>query len=151
MRIQNKEVKRRLDTPTGKIEKKEKVAGVRPKSFRDVFQEQLPSNYQEQLDFLLKQLDEIGKRLVQNFSIQDLVEYKETLKSFLQDTLQNAFMLKEETAYSRKARPKIYQRIETINQELEDLSRLVLEQQKDPLKILEKLDSIRGLLVDLYY
>lgn len=151
MRIQNKEIKRRLDTPTGKIEKKGKVTGVQPKSFRDVFQEQLPFNYQEQLDFLLKQLDEIGKRLVQNFSIQDLVEYKETLKSFLKDTLQNAFAMKEETTYSRKSRPKIYQRIEIINQEMEDLSRLVLEQQKDPLKILEKLDSIRGLLVDLYY
>lgn len=151
MRIQNKEIKRRLDTPTGKIEKKEKVSGVRQKSFQDVYQEQTPFNFQEQLDFLLKQLDEIGKRLVKNFSIHDLVEYKEILRSFLQDTVRNAFELKEETTHSRKSRPKIYQRIEAINQELEDLSKLVLEQQKDPLKILEKLDSIRGLLVDLYY
>ncbi|MGI6605804.1 MAG: YaaR family protein [Peptococcia bacterium] len=151
MRIQNKEIKRRLDTPTGKIEKKEKVSGARPKSFEDVLQEQRPFNFQEQLDILLQQLDEIGKRLVKNFSIQDLVEYKETLKSFLQDTVSNAFAMKEEITHSRRSRPKIYQRIETINQELEDLSKLVLEQQQDPLKILEKLDSIRGLLVDLYY
>ncbi len=80
-----------------------------------------------------------------------MVDYKETLKGFLRDTLQKAFGLKEETSYSRRGRPKIYQHIEVINQELEDLSKLVLEQQRDPVKLLKKLDSIRGLLVDLYY
>lgn len=151
MRVQNKEVNQKFDTLPGKTERTEKVLGLRQKNFQDVFQEQDPAVLQEKLEALLKKLDDLGQRLVKNFSVYDLVDYKETLKSFLRDTLKNAFGLKEETSYSRRGRPKIYQHIEVINQELEDLSKLVLEQQRDPVKLLKKLDSIRGLLVDLYY
>lgn len=151
MRVQNKEVNQKFDSPLGKTERTEKVLGLRQKNFQDVFQEQDPAVLQEKLEALLKKLDDLGQRLAKNFSVYDLVDYKETLKGFLRDTLQKAFGLKEETSYSRRGRPKIYQHIEVINQELEDLSKLVLEQQRDPVKLLKKLDSIRGLLVDLYY
>ncbi|HOB81571.1 MAG TPA: YaaR family protein [Peptococcaceae bacterium] len=151
MRIQNKDIKQNLASTTGRIEKKERVTGIRQRTFQDALQEENLANWQEQLDALLKKLDDVGKRLVKNFSVQDLIEYRETLKRFLEDTLKKAFGLQEETSFSRRGKPKIYQHIELINQDLEELSKLVLQQQKDPLKVLEKLDSIRGLLVDLYY
>jgi uncharacterized protein YaaR (DUF327 family) len=150
MRVQDKSINKKYHTESGKLDRAAKVSSIQ-RSFQDVFQEQNPVSWQEDLESLLNKLNEVGQRLVKTFSIYDLIEYKDTLKSFLNDSLKKAFGLKEEMSYSRRGRPKIYQYIEVIDQELEDLSKLVLAQQKDPVKVLKKLDSIRGLLVDLYY
>lgn len=118
--------------------------------FPDVLQGFEGPNWEANLDGILTKLDEIGQRLVTNFSIYDLREYKETLRNFLKETFGNAYQIKNETSWTRQGRRKIYQSLELINQELEELSRSVLAEQKDRLKILEKLDQIRGLLIDLY-
>jgi len=122
-------------------------AGV---DFPEVLQEFQTPNWEADLEELLQKLDELGKRLAANFSIYDFKDYKDTLRKFLQETFGKAYQLKNETGWSRQGRPKLYQCLELIDQELEALSKLVISKQRDPLNILEKLDQIRGLLVDLY-
>lgn len=150
MRVEDKSITKKNPAQSGRMERAAKVSPIQ-RSFQDVFQEKMPASWQESLELLLNKLEEAGQRLVKTFSIYDLIEYKDTLRSFLNDSLKKAFGLKEEMSYFRGGRPKIYQYIEVIDQELEDLSKLVLAQQKDSVKVLKKLDSIRGLLVDLYY
>jgi uncharacterized protein YaaR (DUF327 family) len=41
-------------------------------------------------------------------------------------------------------------RVTKINQVLEELGTQVLESQQEPLKILAKIDEIRGLILDLF-
>lgn len=149
MRIESKKDSDKLIASRRAVNKS-RVTAKAGLDFPDVLQEFKSPNWQADLDQLLQKLDEIGRRLASSFSIYDFKEYKDTLRNFLQETIGKAYHLKNETGWSRMGRPKLYQCLELIDQELEDLSKMVLAKQKDPLKILEKLDQIRGILVDLY-
>ena len=118
--------------------------------FQDVLRQQQRPYRAENLEELLKRLDELGDRLAKSFSVYDLKAYKDTLRDFLRNTSGQAYGIKEETILSKKGKTKVYQIIEKIDGELEELSALVLSKHKDQVKILAKLDQIRGLMIDLY-
>lgn len=149
MRIYNKKDSGNL-VPGGRRVNKNRIAGAGPKEFPDVLQKFDTPAWDGGLEELLDRLDQIGQRLVNSFSIYDLKEYKDTLRNFLKETQGKTYQLKEERGWSRQGRPKSYQSLELIDRELEELSSLVLNKQRSQLKILEKLDHIRGLLIDLY-
>ncbi|QNB47266.1 DUF327 family protein [Thermanaerosceptrum fracticalcis] len=149
MRIRNEQKPKNL-IASPHIAGRRETRGLHSPEFPDLLNHYSGPDWQLALDEILKKLDEAGQRLAKNFSVYDMKLYKETLKKFLYNTLGRVYDLKEETGWTRQGRPKVYQRIEMINGELEELSRLVLAEQKDSLKILEKMDHIRGLLVDLY-
>ncbi len=149
MRIKNEQKPKTLIASSQVVGRRE-TRGIHGTEFPDLLHHYSGPDWQPALEEILKKLDEVGQRLAKNFSVYDLKLYKETLKKFLYNTLGKVYDLKEETGWTRQGHPKVYQRIEMINGELEELSRLVLAEQKEPLKILEKMDHIRGLLVDLY-
>ncbi|MFY9175250.1 MAG: YaaR family protein [Peptococcia bacterium] len=149
MRIERRKDSEKLRLTKPKVNK-EKVTAMAGLDFPDVLQEYHASPWQANLDEILDKLDKIGERLSTTFSIYDLREYKETLRKFLQESFGNVYQLKNETAWSHQGRPKIFQTLQLIDQELESLSKSVLAEQKDRLKILDKLDQIRGILIDLY-
>jgi uncharacterized protein YaaR (DUF327 family) len=80
----------------------------------------------------------------------DLKNYKDLLRHFLKETQGKVYVMRQQVGWSRFGKSKLYQRIERINLELDELTKITLSQQKDPIKMLNKLDEIRGLLVDLY-
>lgn len=147
MRINRRESSNNLFMPDRSVNRIEEGAA---QSFSELLQQQHAPDWQKNLDVLLNRLDEIGKRLVRNFSVYDLKEYKDLLQGFLMETRGHAYQLREEIVWTRQGRQKKYVIIEQIDQELEELSQLVLNKQKDAVKLLAKLDHIRGLLVDLY-
>lgn len=149
MRVQSKQSSRN-PVSTGKNINIKKVDQAQDKEFPDVLDKHQSIWSKADLDEVLNQLEERGSRLLESFSIYDLRNYKETLKSFLHKTVGKAYKLKEEKAWTRKGKLKIYQSLEQIDTELEELSKMVLNKQKNQLKMIERLDSIRGLLVDLY-
>jgi uncharacterized protein YaaR (DUF327 family) len=133
--------------------KADEVGGVQAadkKDFSDVLEQQEPLLWQESLNKLLRQLDEVGSRLSRSFSLYDLRNYKDLLQHFLKETQGRVYVMRQQIGWSRFGKSKLYQRIERINLELDELTKITLNQQKDPLKMLNKLDEIRGLLVDLY-
>lgn len=152
MRIENKKVSKNFQSQADKSGTVVKIGQTSSlqQNFQDVWQEQSSALWRERLELLLGNLDEVGQRLAKTFSVYDLLAYKEMLRSFLKESLQQIYELREETGWSRTGRPKLYQRIELLDQEMEELTKIVLEKQKDPVKLLKKLDIIRGLLLDLY-
>lgn len=120
------------------------------KDFLDVLEQQEPLLWQESLNKVLRQMDDLGGRLVRSFSLGDLKNYKDLLRHFLKETQGKVYVMRQQVGWSRFGKSKLYQRIERINLELDELTKITLSQQKDPIKMLNKLDEIRGLLVDLY-
>lgn len=131
----------------GRVEAKRNVA---EKPFTDVLEKQYAGEGKAALEALLIKLGDIGEKLAETFSIYELKNYKDTLKEFLHKTQGQVYRLQEKTAYSRRGQAKVMVLIERIDAELEELSALVLSQQKDAVRLLKKMDQIRGLLVDLY-
>lgn len=149
MRVHNNKDSGSLVSSRRKINKAG-VSAKGDKEFPDVLHKYEPPDWEGALEELLKKLDEIGRRLLNSFSIYDLKDYKDTLRNFMKETNAKAYKLREETGWNRQGKHKSYQLIELIDHELEELSRMVISKQKDQLKLVEKLDTIRGLLVDLY-
>lgn len=120
------------------------------KEFPDALEKHYLREHKDDFEKLLKKLEDIGKKLVDSFSIYELKNYKDTLRDFLHKTQGQVYKLKEETAHTRQGKTKIMHLIQKIDAELEELSNIVLSRQKNQVKLLEKMDQIRGLLVDLY-
>jgi len=55
----------------------------------------------------------------------------------------------KQNVLDRRGRYRVYSTIKKINDELDNLVADVLRNQKDNLKILQRLDDIRGLILDL--
>jgi len=103
-----------------------------------------------ELNSFLSELEIKGKKLVESLTLKDLLEFKNMVKDFLKATLGQSRSMQEESLWDFRGQPKIMSRITKINQALEELGTQVLESQQEPLKILAKIDEIRGLILDLF-
>ncbi len=103
----------------------------------------------KELQLFLNKLEGQGKKLAESLSLQDLVEFKKMVKSFLKSTLGQSRNMQEETFWDYRGQPKVMARVTKINRALEQLGEQVLSSQAEPLKILAKIDEIKGLIVDL--
>lgn len=104
----------------------------------------------EKLENLLKDITEQGKKLSETLNIKDLKRYKDLIRGFLNEAVNKMYRLREEAGWDRRGRHKIYTVIKSVDQELENLTEMMLTEQKDKVAILAKLDEIRGMLLDIY-
>lgn len=108
------------------------------------------SGAQAQLEKLLADIAAEGERLARSFSLADLRRYKAMVRSFMQEVLDNGLSLRRELnmdPYSFEQRTLVT--VRSVNQELDDLARMVLDREKDHLAILAKIGEIKGLLMDM--
>ncbi len=99
------------------------------------------------LDEILRDLDEAGKKLKDDPSLENLKRYKSLVKSFLKGALMRAYKVRE--VMSRRT-GKLFVLVERVDRALEELVEGVLKRQVDALWIASKLEEIRGLLIDIY-
>lgn len=104
----------------------------------------------QELESLMKDIDKQGKVLGETLNIKDLKKFKNLIQKFFDYAVNNMYHLKEQTGWDRRGRHKIYTVVETVNKELENLTEMVLDEQKDNISVLSKMDEIRGMLFDIY-
>lgn len=104
----------------------------------------------ERLEELLKKIQEQGKRLGQTPTFSELKSYRELVKKFMSDAVGQMYEVESGTGWDRRGRQKAYTLVKKVDDTLESLTEDVRQGQERQLAILEKLDSIRGMLVDLY-
>jgi uncharacterized protein YaaR (DUF327 family) len=104
----------------------------------------------QELELFLKRLESQGQKLSETMSLADLLEFKNLVKRFLKSTFGQSRSLQEESVWDYRGQPKILARVTKINRALEELGEQVLATQKEPLKILAKIDEIKGLIIDLF-
>lgn len=104
----------------------------------------------KELQDFLKRLESKGKQLAETFSLRDLADFKDMVKSFLRSTFGQSRKLSEESFWDYRGRPKVLARITEIDQALEELGQKMIDTQAKPMEILKKIDEIRGLIIDLF-
>jgi Uncharacterized protein conserved in bacteria len=102
------------------------------------------------MQLFLERLEKQGQKLSENISLENLTEFKTMVKSFLQSTFGKSRNMQEETFWDYRGQPKVMARVTKINKALEELGEQVLSSQSEPLKILEKIHEIKGLIIDLF-
>ena len=104
----------------------------------------------QRLEELMGKIHEQGKRLGQTPTFSELKSYRELVKKFMSEAVGQMYDVESGTGWDRRGRQKAYTLVKTVDEKLESLTEDVRQGQERQLAILEKLDSIRGMLVDLY-
>jgi len=133
----------------GVREGRQSVNRVQP-SFGDQMHRIQSDLIHEKLESLFNDIDEQGKILRESLNLKDLKKYKGLIQKFLDYAVNKMYRLKEQAGWDRKGRHKIYTLVETVNKGLEELTTMLMAEQKDQIAILAKVDEIRGLLIDVY-
>ncbi|MBF0500892.1 MAG: DUF327 family protein [Candidatus Riflebacteria bacterium] len=89
-----------------------------------------------------------GERFLRSPEEKLLEEYKDGITQFLERARKELFALKEELGSEKDGQRKVFQLVETIDRDVDMLTRETLQKDK-PLLLLASLDDIRGLIVDL--
>jgi uncharacterized protein YaaR (DUF327 family) len=106
-------------------------------------------NYEDKLNELISKIMAQGQRLGEKIDIRELKIYKKLIAEFLRETIENTTKFSKQSFLDRRGRHRVYALVRKINNELELLTRDILNDEKDKIRILQRLDDIRGLVLDI--
>ncbi len=104
----------------------------------------------EQLEELLRKIDEQGARLTKTPTYEELRAYRGLVQEFVNEAVSHMYELHTSAGWDRMGRQKIYTTVRSIDDELEKMAEHIRLGQSDQLDIVASQDAIRGMLVDLY-
>ncbi|MEN8904858.1 MAG: YaaR family protein [Clostridiales bacterium] len=133
--LANKDEKKNDDIPKIKF-------GDKLKMFSD-------KNTDEKIQLLVEKIIEQGEKLSKKIDIKELKQYKLLISEFMEETIHNSHKFTKEEFLDRRGRHRVYAVIKNVNKELDELTKDVLSSEKDNIKILNRLEDIRGLVMDL--
>lgn len=122
---------------------------VKDSDFQGQLQQAEYKNYKGKLDQLAEQIFEQGRKVEKKADVKELIAYKRLISEFLSEFMNNTYKFSKQSSLDRRGRYRVYSTIKKINQELDNLTEDILSSQKDNLKVLQRLDDIRGLILDL--
>jgi uncharacterized protein len=96
---------------------------------------------------MLKDIDKLGKKLISTRSVEDAKGYKRKIQEYLSYIVKNIYKLKREPGPFNYG---IHIRIEVINKKLDEITKQVIDEQKETIELADRIEEIRGLLVDVY-
>ena len=104
----------------------------------------------EQLDKLLRQIDEQGAKLSKTPTYDELKSYRTLIKNFVGEAVNHMYELHTQSGWDRMGRQKVYTTVRKIDKKLEEIAEKIRLGHSEQLDIIASHDAIRGLLVDLY-
>jgi uncharacterized protein YaaR (DUF327 family) len=103
----------------------------------------------ESLEELLDEVHQRGDMLAESQSLENIKRYRQAVSAFLSFVVSNMLTVEEQTSGGNILRRKRFTQVKIIDDKLESLVQAVLRNQGKQLDVLEKINEIRGLLIDL--
>lgn len=126
-----------------------RVADSRETSFHSELKRVEGRTVEERIRELVQKIGEQGQKLAGKVDIRELKTYKKLVSDFLDEAVNNSHEFFKRNMLDRRGRHKVYAIVKKVNEELEGLTQDVLSAEKDNLRVLQRLDDIRGLLLDI--
>lgn len=104
---------------------------------------------QEKVAELMGSITEQGKKLGKKTDIRDMKRYRELIKTFLNEVVYRSHKFSRENYLDRRGRHRVYGIVRLIDENLDKLAEELLKEEKDNIAILNRIDEIRGLLLDI--
>lgn len=104
----------------------------------------------EEMEAMLKKIDEQAARLGKTPTYDELKEYRTLIKNFVGAAVSNMYEVRTSAGWDRMGRQRVYTTVRKIDRKLEDMAERIRLGQSDQLDIVAAHDAIRGMLVDLY-
>ncbi|MBS4208283.1 YaaR family protein [Bacillus sp. FJAT-50079] len=104
----------------------------------------------ERMDKLRQEIEQQGEKLAKSQTIEDFRKYKQLVKSFMEDAVNNGLQLQEQRGFDWRGRTKVYKIVKEVDKKLIDLANSVLDKEKKGLDLLGLIGEIEGLLINIY-
>ena len=119
-------------------------------AFRARLAEAQSSQWNERVDKALAHLDDLGTKLGASLSMADLKRYRQAIALLMRDLSAQMVQVRTNLEWDSQAwEHRTLVTIHRVNAEVEKLSEMVLDQEKDRLAILERIGEIKGMLLDV--
>jgi uncharacterized protein YaaR (DUF327 family) len=134
---------------TNREEKRTEISGTKT-SFGDTIKRTEQADLETRLNKLMSQIEQQGDSLAKNMDIKDLKQYKKHIAEFMEEVVNGSLKYSKQNHFDRRGRHKVYAIIRKVNAKVEEMSREFLKEERDNIKVLENIGSIKGMLLDLY-
>lgn len=104
---------------------------------------------QEKLGNMMKEITEQGEKIAKHMDIRDMKKYRELVKGFLNEVVNRSHKFSRENFLDRRGRHRVYGIVKMVDENLDNLARELVKDEKDHLAIVGAIDDIRGLLLDI--
>lgn len=105
---------------------------------------------QEKLSSLLGEINIQSQEIEKKFHLGEVLKYKKLVKEFLSLTVNNSHKFSKDNFLDRRGRHRVLTLVKQVDDELENLTQDFLKKEKDKLKIINRLDGIKGMLLDIF-
>lgn len=119
-------------------------------TFADTLQKKGETDLDARLNKLMSEITDQGERLGKNMDIKELKQYKRLIVEFMDEVVNSSLKYSKHNQFDRRGRHKVYAMVKKVNAKVEELSREFLKEEKDNIKILESIGTIKGMLLDIY-
>lgn len=115
----------------------------------------LISNIQEEglqarLNLMMEDIVAQGEKIKKKMDIRDMRRYRQLIKEFMNEIVNRSHKFSRENFLDRRGRHRVYGIIKLIDTNLDELASELIKDEKDSIYILEKIDEIRGLILDIF-
>ena len=107
------------------------------------------TDLQAKLTNLLNDITTQGKLLSEHMDIRDMKRYIGLVKDFLNEVVNRSHKFSRENFLDRRGRHRVYGMIKLVDEQMDELATALVQDERDHLDILNKVDEIRGLLLDI--
>lgn len=107
------------------------------------------TDLQEKLTTMLKDISVQGNLIARHMDISEMKKYRMQIKDFLNEIVNRSHKFSRENFLDRKGRHRVYGIIRLIDANLDELAKLLMEDEKKHIDILDKIGEIEGLLIDI--
>lgn len=91
-----------------------------------------------------------GNKISKHMDVKDMKRYRMLVKDFINEVVNRSHKFSRENFLDRRGRHRVYGIIRLVDQNLDDLAKELMKEEKDHISILGKIGEIRGLLLDIF-
>ena len=119
------------------------------------FKFMLASNIAEQdlqnrLTMMMEEIVQQGNKIGKHTDIKDMKKYRTLIKSFFNEIITRSHEFTRENFLDKRGRHRVYGIIRLVDETLDDLAKELVSDEKDHIAILNKIDEIKGLILDIF-
>lgn len=108
------------------------------------------SGLQARLTLLMEDITMQGNKLSKRMDVRDMKRYRGLIKEFMNEIVNRSHKFSRENFLDKRGRHRVYGIVKLIDQNLDELAAELLKDEKDHIAILNKIDEIRGILLDIF-
>ncbi len=105
---------------------------------------------QTRLTLMMEEITMQGKKVGKRMDIREMKKYRMLIKDFMNEIVTHSHEFSRENYLDRRGRHRVYGIIRRVDELLDELAQELVKDEQDNIAILNRIDEIRGLLLDVF-